>query len=179
MLHVTCHMWHMTCDMSHVTHDIHVKFDKWHVTCDMWHVKDGGRWKFSLNFRSLAHMVCRTAPATLGLLFFQYFEAIQELKVANIIFFSFQVSTALAHWSKVVHKFVETKHRKASWRILFWTKRAGFTQKWSKWKVKKENKVFFLWPINNPILDIIATGRLSFEIPSKRLFCPWLPACVN
>ena len=64
----------------------------WHVTCDMWHVTHRGRWTFSQNFRSLAHTVrewrcledleekgslskwvndkgvCRTAPATPGLL---------------------------------------------------------------------------------------------------------------
>ena len=65
----------------------------WHVICDMWHVTGGGRWTFSKNFSSLAltaweglfveyleekadglsawindEGVCRTAPATPGLL---------------------------------------------------------------------------------------------------------------
>ena len=79
-----------TCDMWHMTHDM------WHVTRDMWHVTLGGRWTFPRNFSSLAltawewkfvediftkdhwlklinelmneEGVCRTAPATLGLL---------------------------------------------------------------------------------------------------------------
>ena len=65
----------------------------WHVTCDLWHVTGGGRWTFSKNFSFLAWTawegrfveyleekahgltelinykgVCRTAPATPGLL---------------------------------------------------------------------------------------------------------------
>ena len=80
-------MWHVTCDVWHVT------CDTWHVTRDMWHVTCCGGWTFSQNFSSLAltvcdlwyyedleekahsltHLinyeaVCRTAPATPGLL---------------------------------------------------------------------------------------------------------------
>ena len=66
--------------------------DTWHMTCDTWQVTCERRWTFSQNFKSLAHTVwewrcfediwtkgsptllissegvCRTAPATLGLL---------------------------------------------------------------------------------------------------------------
>ena len=77
----------MTCDMWHMTRDM------WHVTRDMWHVTCCGGWTFSQNFSSLAFTVCdlrfyedleekahgltdlinnkavcRTAPATPGLL---------------------------------------------------------------------------------------------------------------
>ena len=77
--------------MRHVTHDM------WHMICDTWHVTPGGRWTFSKHFRSPAYTVsewrcledleekdelpnrlmsdegvCRTAPATLGLLIIRY-----------------------------------------------------------------------------------------------------------
>ena len=78
---VACDTWHVTCDM-------------WYVTRDMWHVTGEGRWTFSQSFSSLALTtlewrfveyleekadslpfksvsdkgVCRTAPATQGLL---------------------------------------------------------------------------------------------------------------
>ena len=88
-------MWRMTHDTRHVTHDTwHVTHDTWHVTCDTWHILGGGRWTFSNNFCSLGLLVwawrcfeeisqrisyrfnqsindkgvCRTAPATQGLL---------------------------------------------------------------------------------------------------------------
>ena len=74
--------------MRHMTHDT------WHLTCDTWHVTGLGRWTFSQNFSSLTGLglkviwrfggkgwvsqlmnewmndegVCRTAPATPGLL---------------------------------------------------------------------------------------------------------------
>ena len=78
---MTCDTWHLTHDMWHVTSDI------WHATHDLWQVGLGGRWSFSHNFSSLALTVfewrcfegsvtdlinnkgvCRTAPATPGLL---------------------------------------------------------------------------------------------------------------
>ena len=71
----------------------HLTPDTWNVTCDMWHVTHGGGWTFSQNFSSLAptvwdlwchedweekdrsvsslindKTVCRSAPATPGLL---------------------------------------------------------------------------------------------------------------
>ena len=100
MWHVTHEMWHMTCDTWHVTHDVwHMICDKWHITCDIWHVTHGGRWTFTKHFRSLANTdrewrclenleekdqsmnqlinykgVCRTAPATPGLLIMNHKE---------------------------------------------------------------------------------------------------------
>ena len=94
---ITCNTWHMTCDTWHVTHDTwHVTHDMWHVTQKTWHVTGCGGWIFSQDFSSLALTVCdlwyfkdleekadwltesisqcsvggicRTAPATLGVL---------------------------------------------------------------------------------------------------------------
>ena len=82
---------YLTSDMWHQTHDTwHMTPDTWYLTCDTWHVTHGGRWTFSQNFSSLSLMVwdtqcledskgspnesvndkgvCRTAPATAGLL---------------------------------------------------------------------------------------------------------------
>ena len=59
---MTCDTWHVTRDMQHVTRD------KWHVTCDM---LLGGNIisKFQLPSSSINYKgVCRTAPATPGLL---------------------------------------------------------------------------------------------------------------
>ena len=77
------YMWHLTGDTWHVTPDM------WHVTRGMWHLTHGGGLTFSPNFISLAltvwdfwyledleekdwllnyEAVCRTAPATPGLL---------------------------------------------------------------------------------------------------------------
>ena len=75
MWHVTCDRWHVTCDM-------------WHMTWDMWQVEGGEHslsslaltaweWKFVedleekeqwLNQSISDEAVCRTAPATPGLL---------------------------------------------------------------------------------------------------------------
>ena len=62
----------------------------WHMTEDIWHITGGVKWIFSQNFSSLAHTVlniwikrltqsvddggvCRTAPATPGLLMTLYY----------------------------------------------------------------------------------------------------------
>ena len=82
-----CDMWHVTREMWHGARDM------WHVTCGIWHVTCCGGWTFSQSFSSLAltvcdfwyyedweekahgpnqsinnKTVCRTAPATPGLL---------------------------------------------------------------------------------------------------------------
>ena len=69
-------MWHMTCDMRHVTCVMwHMTCDIWHMACDMWNISSlaltvfwwlGGKgW---LNESLHNEGVCRTAPATPGLL---------------------------------------------------------------------------------------------------------------
>ena len=83
----------MTCDRWQVTRDTwHMTRDEWHVTCDMWHMTHDTWWTLCQNVGSLALMVwelwcfwrlggkglvthlisdkavCRTAPATPGLL---------------------------------------------------------------------------------------------------------------
>ena len=107
MWHVTLDTWHVTCDM-------------WHMTCDTWQV--GGGEPFSPNFSSLAHVVwewrcfediftkdelpnewinelinykgvCRTAPATPGLL--KIYQG-PMVKWANVLF----VSANELYWTK-------------------------------------------------------------------------------
>ena len=94
MWYMTYNMWNMICDMWHVNFDMwHVTRYTWHMTSDMWHMTCDTCWgvnilsKFQLsssnglgvmllwiyfNKPSLTLMnheaVCRTAPATLGLL---------------------------------------------------------------------------------------------------------------
>ena len=100
-------MWHMTHDMWHAT------CDTWHVTCDTWNMTGGGRWTFSQNFsfpfltvwewryfedfeekgdspnQSVSESmndkgVCRTAPATPGLLITLYgCSEIKKLKLTQ------------------------------------------------------------------------------------------------
>ena len=104
----------MTCDMWHVTRDRwQVTRDTWHVTHDMWHMTHGVVWTFSQNFSCLAltvwdlwcceyleekadtlnqwinesmngEAVCRTAPATPGLLIISndcYYASIMSLTI--------------------------------------------------------------------------------------------------
>ena len=91
--HVTCDMWHVTCDMWHVTCDMwHVTHDMWHLTHDIWQVGEGDfflllffsslaltvwEWRCSEDISTNHDLinqsvgdggVCRTAPATPGLL---------------------------------------------------------------------------------------------------------------
>ena len=82
-------MWHMTCDTWHVTRDIwHMTCDTWHVTFDMlWGVNILSKfqlpssyrlwfmilWRFGGKVPLMSNLmsnrgVCRTAPATPGLL---------------------------------------------------------------------------------------------------------------
>ena len=95
MWHVTCDrwqvkhdMWHATCDMRQVIHDmLHVTCDTWNMTCDMlwgvnilskFHLPSSyflwftilwtSRGKGSLTDWMNDEAVCRTAPATPGLL---------------------------------------------------------------------------------------------------------------
>ena len=113
----------MTCDTWQVTHDT------WHLTPDTWHVTHDGEWTFSQNGNFLAVPVwdwqcledserkddrlnqsisnagvCRTAPATPGLLIIKMFFKKKFDKTTEnfpIFFFNFQKLT----WILSEHNF--------------------------------------------------------------------------
>ena len=91
---MTCDMWHVTCDIWHVT------CDTWHVTCcDLWYLEDWEEKADRLTDLNNDKGVCRTAPATPGLLDFgtaiRIGREIQCLPYAGFLIICFKIDLNL------------------------------------------------------------------------------------